>query len=185
MPALRVLLVVMIMIGVASEAVDRLDLRRLDQVGLSADTNEIAAVAVIAALQSALAGFALWLSRNRLSERRLATGLGVLLALAGASIALLAVVPVLPVAAVGLVLQGAFRNAAGPVTVAWTNAHAESSHRATIHSFVGQAEATGEIGGGIILGSLAALTNVSLAMSCSVVLFIGASVLALRAERSW
>ncbi len=73
-PALRLLLLVMITIGFASEVVDRLDLRRLDQVGLSNDTNEIVVVAVIAALQSALAGAALWFLAASPGERAVGVG---------------------------------------------------------------------------------------------------------------
>lgn len=184
-PALRVLLVVMIAMGVASEAVDRLDLRRLDQVGLSDNTNEIVVVAVIAALQSALAGIALWFSRHRLGSERLATGLAVMLGGAAVAIVALALVPVLPIAAAGLVLQGALRNATGPVTVAWTNAHADGRHRATIHSFVGQAEATGEIAGGVALGAVATMAGVPLALSVSAGLFGAAALLALRGRSAW
>ncbi len=184
-PALRILLVVMVAVGFGSEAVDRLDLRRLDQVGLSQDTNEIWVVGVIASLQAVLGGLALWFTRNHLARSRLVPGLALLLAASAGGIVVLGSVPTLSLAAVGLVLQGGFRNAAAPVMIAWTNAHAESSHRATIHSFVGQAEATGEIGGGVVLGSVAALSTVSTSLAVSAALFGGASLYALRARRVW
>ena len=132
-----------------------------------------------------LGALALWWSRRHLSGARLVPGMAILLAGASLGIMALAAVPALGLAATGLVLQGGLRNAANPVMVAWTNIHADRNHRATIHSFVGQAEATGEISGGVVLGSVAALATVSASLTVSAVLFAAAALYALRARSVW
>ncbi len=184
-PALRVLLVVMVVTGFASEAVDRLDVRRLEQLGMSTDTDAIVIVSSIAALQAVIGALALWGSRRQFVGERLVPGIAILLAGSSLGIMALAVIPVVGLAATGLVLQGGLRNAAAPVMVAWTNAHANSRHRATIHSFVGQAEATGEISGGVVLGSVATFSTVPASLTVSAVLFGAGALYALRARSVW
>lgn len=183
--SLRTLVLVLVLGGLAGEAVDRLDIRRLDDLGLSTELDEVAVVAAIAAVEAAVGALVLWWSQPRLLGPRVTTGLGSMLLLSAIGIAVLGLVAVLPAAIVGLITQGGLRSAARPLAITWTNAHAPSEVRATVHSFVEQASSVGEIGGGILLGTIAALTTVPTAMATSVVLIAAAGLVALGGARTW
>ena len=176
--SLRILAAVLVLSGLASEAVDRLDIRRLDNLGLSGEFDEIVVVGAIAASEAALGALVLWWSRPRLAGARVASGLGALLVLSALGIAALGLIAVLPIAMFGLLFQGGLRSAAQPLAITWTNAHAPSGVRATVHSFVEQASSLGEIGGGVILGAVAAATTVPTALTISVVLILLAGLVA-------
>ncbi len=179
--SLRRLLVVLVLAGLASEAIDRLDIRRLGDLGL-ADYDEVVIVAVIAVSESLVGAAVLWWAERRIGPGRTPTALGATLAVAAIGIAALGLVAVLPVAAAGLILQGGVRQAAIPFTTAWANAHAPSETRATVLSFVEQANSLGEIGGGVVLGVVAAATTVPTAMTVSLVLILVAAAVAFRAQ---
>ena len=183
--SLRTLVVVLILSGLAGEAVDRLDIRRLDDLGLSAELDEVLIVGAIAAVEAGLGAAVLWWSQSRLLGARVTGGLGVMLLVGALGITALGLIAVLPVAIAGLIVQGGFRAAAQPLATTWTNAHAPSEVRATVHSFVEQANSVGEIGGGVALGTVAALTTVPTAMAVSVVLLTAAGVVALSGYRTW
>ena len=123
--------------------------------------------------------------------RRRATGHGVVRAVSallvgvGTGVILLAHVEMLWIAALGLVFQGGLHLATEPLVTTWTNNFAPSESRATVHSFVGQAEAFGEILGGLALGTVAEIFTVPTAMTLSAILFGVAAAMALRARSSW
>ncbi|MGI9615209.1 MAG: MFS transporter [Acidimicrobiales bacterium] len=183
--SLRTLVLVLVLAGLAGEAVDRLDIRRLDDLGLSSEVDEIVIVGIIAAVEAALGAVVLWWSQPRLLGVRVTTGLGAMLLVSAIGIAALGLIAVLPVAAAGLVMQGGIRSAAQPLATTWTNAHAPSEVRATVHSFIEQANSLGEIGGGILLGTVAALSTVPTAMAVSVALITAAGLVALTGPRTW
>jgi hypothetical protein len=176
---LRLLVAVLALSGLASEAIDRLDIRRLDDLGL-ADYDEVLIVGVIAVSEALVGAAALWVAQRRFEPGRSARAMAVLLAASAFGIAALGLVAVLPVAAVGLVVQGGLRQAAAPFATAWANAFAPSKVRATVHSFVEQANSVGEIGGGVVLGLVAAATTVPTAMTVSLVLMMAAAAVAFR-----
>lgn len=180
-PSLRLLLIVLVLSGLASEAIDRLDIRRLGDLGL-VDHDEIIIVAIIAVAEALIGGGVLFLAQRRIGPGRSPTALAVLLAASAVGIGALGLIAVLPVAAVGLVFQGGLRQAAIPFATAWTNTHAPSAVRATVHSFVEQANSIGEIGGGVLLGLVAAATTVPTAMACSLVLMVAAAAVASRGQ---
>jgi len=182
---LVVLATVLVVAGLAGEAIDRLDIRRLDQLGLSADLDEIIVVALLAMAQSALGAGVLWWTQSRLTGSQVARGMGVMLGIAALGIATVGLVAALPIAMVGLVAQGGLRTAAQPLATTWANAHAPSSVRATVHSFVEQASSLGEITGGVILGAVAAATTVPTAMSISALLVLVAAAVASTGRRAW
>jgi MFS family permease len=183
--SLRILLAALMLSGLASEAVDRLDIRRLDQLGLSARYDEILVVGVIAASEAALGALLLWWTESRLTGSQVVPGLALLLALSAVGIATLGLVAVLPLASLGLVVQGGVRSAAAPLQLTWANAQAPSEVRATVLSFVEQANSIGEISGGVVLGTVAAVTTVPTALACSVVLILAAALTAVRATATW
>lgn len=183
--SLRVLVVVLLLVGIGGEAVDRLDIRRLDNLGLSSDLDEVVIVGIIAVAESLFGAAVIWWSRNHLVGRQVPAGLAIALAASAIGIAALGLVAVLPVAAVGLVFQGGLRQAAQPLPLMWTNAHAPSEVRATVLSFVEQASSVGEIGGGVMLGAVAAATTVPTAMACSVAVVLAAAFVASAGTRFW
>ncbi|MBI1813659.1 MAG: MFS transporter [Deltaproteobacteria bacterium] len=71
------------------------------------------------------------------------------------------------------------------VSVIWVNRRATSDVRATVQSFLAQAEYFGEISLGIALGILAQATSIAVAMmgSCALIACAGALVVRSRAER--
>jgi len=66
------------------------------------------------------------------------------------------------------------------VSVIWVNQRATSKARATVQSFLSQAEAFGEIGAGALLGALAVAVDMPLILTLSAALLIWASVLVAR-----
>ena len=98
------------------------------------------------------------------------------------SVLLLAVAP-WGVAAAGLVVSGALREASWPLVQAWVNRGADPATRATLNSLVGQAESVGEIAGGPILGAIGATAGVSAALVTSSAVFgVGALLTRWRPE---
>lgn len=177
-PALRVLAAVMVLAAFGGEVMDRLDIRRLDDIGLPSAIDEVLIITAIASLE-AVAGFLFVARVERRSARSGPTDLpsaaaGLLIASA-AGATLLGLVAVLPLAIFGLIVQGGLRSALPPVYVAWGNAHTPAATRATVHSFLGQADSGGEILGGLALAWVASAASVPTAMTCSVGLFVVAA----------
>lgn len=185
-PALWVLFVSTVLAGFGSEAVDRLYVRRLDDLSFaSLAVDEVVLVGGIVIAQSVLAVVLLRRVEGRLRGPALPGALALLFVATSTGVAALGLVGILAVAVVGLVVQGTMRAMAQPVTVAWANAHATPATRATVHSFVGQAHSVGEITGGVALGLLAARAGLPVALAGSAVLYLLAAVSAARSRRRW
>ncbi len=182
---LRILVIVVFIGGLAKEAIDRLDVQRLVDVGLSTEANEIVVIGVLSASRMLIGLILLTLAGTRIAGKAVVPGMAILFGVVGAGVLMLAHFDVLALAAIGLVLQGGFHVASEPLVVAWTNNFASDRARATVHSFMGQAEAFGEILGGITLGVVAQVVSVPTAMTVSAVLFFGAATTALRARPVW
>ncbi len=182
---LRILLVVILLSGLAKEAIDRLDVQRLVDVGLPDSADDALVIGAIVAARSAFAALALWVARKRGHGRGVVVAMSLLFGGVAIGVAVLAHVDILVIAAIGLVVQGGLHLATVPLTTTWTNNFAPSQARATVHSFIGQAEAFGEILGGIALGVVAEVLTVPTAMTLSVILFSIAGLVALTAKRSW
>lgn len=176
-PSLRVLLIVMLLIGVASEALDRLGVRRLDQVGFSERYDEVLALTAIAIIGSLIAALLLWFFEARATGANLPILLAVFIGVTAVSAGLLSWAVSLPLAIGALTIRHGAVDAAVPLIEAWTNVHATDKHRATTHSFVGQIEALGEMSGGIIFGIVATMTTVAAALGGSAVLLTLATAL--------
>lgn len=183
--ALRILFIATVMAGFGSEAVDRLYVRRLDDLSVTAWTGrEVVIVGAILIAQSVGAALLLRFYGRRLQGRALVPALALLMVGTSMGVLVLAQVDVLFIAGAGLVMQGIMRSVARPVTVVWTNAYASKEARATVHSFIGQAHSLGEITGGLVLGAIATLTNLSTALTGSAVLYLLAALTVQRARRA-
>lgn len=173
---LRILFLATVLAGFGSEAVDRLYVRRIDDLfalgGVVAAANrEVLIIGTVLVAQSLLAAIILRAIRHRLGGSALVPALTVLFTITAIGVLLLARVDLLWVAAVGLTVQGTARSIARPVTEVWTNAHAEPASRATVHSFIGQAHSLGEITGGLSLGFVASVVGLPIALTGSALLY--------------
>jgi MFS family permease len=79
-----------------------------------------------------------------------------------------------------LLVSGVALTVTRAVGVIWVNRGASSDVRATLQSLLAQAEYSGEILCGILLGALARFTTISAAFMCAAALFAGAGVLVRR-----
>lgn len=171
--------------GLAKEVIDRLDVARLVGIGLPADFDEATVIGAIVVVQTAAAALLLRLVRRRIAGRGIAAAMAGLLVGVVIGVALLARVDVLWVAAAGVVLQGGAHFATGPLVTAWANTWASGSARATVHSFVGQAESLGEVVGGLTLGAAAELWSIRFAMTVSATLFAVVAAVSITAWSRW
>ena len=182
---LRILVIAVFVGGLAKEAIDRLDVQRLVDVGLPDDIDDVLVVGAIVAANSLVGAGMLAVAKTRARGASVVPAMTVLLVGVAAGIGLLAHMQVLGLAALGLILQGGFFLTTVPLVTTWANTFASSENRATVHSFVGQAEAFGEILGGIALGAVAQLTTVPTAMTVSAGLFLLAAYIASTARHHW
>jgi MFS family permease len=100
---------------------------------------------------------------------------------------ILAVAPVAVIGGLGVLLvNGTTSAVTGPVSVVWVNRRTTSDIRATMHSFVSQAESIGEIGGGFLLAILAQARGVlvTLLAAGALLAVTGAMVARSRADRA-
>ena len=184
-PALTILFIATVLAGFGSEAVDRLYVRRIDDILNLGDTvtisnREVLIIGTVLVIQSLVAAIAMRAWRHRLAGSTLVPALTVLYAGTAIGVLLLAQVEVIWIAILGLTLQGTVRSIARPVTVVWTNAHTQPATRATVHSFIGQAHSLGEITGGLALGLIASITGIPAALTGSAILYLAASGVAIR-----
>jgi MFS family permease len=102
----------------------------------------------------------------------------------------LVVLAVAPDALIGgagvLLVSGIAFNVTRTVSVIWVNRRTSSDVRATVHSFLDQAECIGEIIGGFALTLLAQVAGISIALiaSAALIAFTGALVARSRADRA-
>jgi len=185
-PITKVVIVAALIGGFASEVVDRLMVLRLIDVGVP----QVDPVVAIGGL-ILVARVAVWVVLGRLrgqfdsgSVRRSAAMIGTAYAVTAAAVLALAVGPIFAVAGVGAILQSAARQTVEPIEVAVINRRATAQHRATILSFHGQADAVGQVAGGLSLAAIAYLTSVSTAMGIGAALFAVAAFTVARLTRT-
>ena len=163
-PRLRVLVGVIIVLDMGSEAFDRLGHKFFIDEGGFDDDSLIGLWVLFSVL--ALAGLAV----NALSGRMLEKGYGVarlavlLLFIATAGAFLTAATNLVVVIGLGLMMQDATRESLWPVLEGWANRDAPSEVRATVHSLMGQATASGELLGGLTLAAIAEATSIRLVL---------------------
>lgn len=172
--------------GLAGEAIDRLwVLHLIDDVGLP--DFDVAAIIWTGGLQLvALTMGAVLLGRAEARTPGRAEVLrvvAVLLLGAALGTVTLALAPIYALAAGGFIAQNIFRNIVEPLAVAAINRETESEVRATVLSLFGQADALGQIVGGVVLGIIAASVGVPAALVVSAGLLFGGAVM-LMARRS-
>jgi len=172
----QILLVLGATVTLASgaEAVDRLFNRRLVDLGFpdSADTIvwfTLLGVASVLAGALALRGIEARVHEDGAPRRFYLYGAG--LAVVGTLV--LAWAPSVWVGVAGtFVVRGLGWSIIPAVATIWVNRRTPSNVRATVQSFLGQAESVGEITGGVLLGAVAQWTTLPLALTGSAGLFL-------------
>lgn len=179
-PRLRVLVGVIALLYLGSEAFDRLGWKYfLD----SADVDESSLIALGALfIALALAGLLVNAAASRWLDRgdgvaRLAVALLVVAAVGGLIVAMTGLVAVI---AVGYMIQDSTREALWPVLEGWANRDAPSEVRATVHSLMGQVTSIGELVGGLALGALAEFTSIRAAIVAGAICIALSAVLGTR-----
>ncbi len=179
-PRLRLLVVVLFILDMGSEVVDRLGHKRFLDAGGWDDSSLIGLWVLFSALSAA------GLIVNAFAGRALDRGFGVarlaviLLAIASAGAFLTASTAIVVIIGLGLMLQDATRESLWPVMEGWANRDAPSEVRATVHSLMGQTTALGELVGGLALGVLAQATSIRLAVFIAAGLWAISALLATR-----
>lgn len=156
--------------GFSGEAIERLGTLRLVELGLP-DHDGGEAVVFFGVAWFIMAALSIpvmiWL-RRRLARRdglRDARLLARLLVVASAGALALAVSPVFAVALAGWGVLAVAGETTYPLAEAMANREASSGVRATVISFLGQAEALGEVLGGVTLGLVAQFVSLPIAMA--------------------
>jgi hypothetical protein len=184
-PGLRVLLVVTVATGFASEAVDRLGVARLDEIGLPEGIDPALLIGGASVVESLGAIALLFVYGRRLAGPQLVTAMTTLNALTAIGVGLMARSGLLAIALAGMMAEGTTRSVARTATVGWTNHFTNRSNRATVHSFVGQAQSVGEISGGVALGIVAQQVGIGEALTVSAVIYMLASGWSSRGHARW
>ena len=99
-----------------------------------------------------------------------------LLAVAGVGALALAISPIFAVALAGWTILDVAGETTYPLAEAMANREASSEVRATVISFLGQAEALGQVLGGVTLGLVAQFVSVPVALAIAAGLFAVAAV---------
>ncbi len=169
-----------VVIGAADETINRLDLKRMAELGLPAADGPEAALwfgLLWMGITVLTIPVIVWTARGIATDddgrtARLMLGL---LAVAAAGVALMAG-PWLVPAVFGWIARGVGSEALEPVGVAWTNRQADREVRATVLSFRSQAVALGHTVGGLGLGVVAEVVSISTALAIAAVLIVVAGV---------
>ncbi len=166
-PVLRLLAVATFVAATVDEMVDRLDMKRVIEVGFPDQDGETAAfffgiIWIVMSLATLPVMLAFNRDRENLSDRWSAIALSGLLASSAVGVAMMAG-PALAVALIGWTLRDVVREVAMPVATAWTNRQAPSDIRATVLSFQSQSVAFGQMAGGLAMGALAQATSLAAA----------------------
>jgi MFS family permease len=126
-------------------------------VGLGLPHNPVLSYSLLLILASALGFLALRLVGRRIDQIGVARRSYTIACVVGAAgLALLALAPSALIGGIGVLLaRGIADSVTRPISVIWVNRRTTSDVRATVHSFLSQAESVGEIIGGFVLAGIA------------------------------
>ena len=167
------------------EAYGRLLQRHVLALGLPADPDPIVWFTAIGLIGFVLGAITLRLVQQRIDDDGAPQcTYAVTCAVGGAGLLLFAHAPSASGAVVGALLVSGIADPVGRVaTTIWVNRRATSDVRATVHSFVSQAEHVGEVVLGLALAGVAGAASVSVALTGSAVLLAAAGAVALAVGR--
>jgi DHA3 family tetracycline resistance protein-like MFS transporter len=175
--------------GLYSEGVDRLTVKfLLDNFRLPIlfGTNQLSFFILLEVIGTMFYFFVIRFVEKRLNTSSpLAIGRAMLLVtgLLVLSILSFALSPTLVLAVIFMITVGLLRGVSGPLQMTWINQKLDSRVRATIHSMFGQVDAIGQTAGGPVIGLIANVFSVRLAVSISSLLLSPALLFIRRANR--
>lgn len=178
--ALRLMVVAVVFLAAADELVDRLDVDRVVDLGFPDLSGEDSVVLFgIVWMVMTILTIPVMAAANRHAERMEQPGgdgsarLLRLLIIAGATgVLFLAIGTPLALALMGWVMRDVIRETVEPLSMAWTNRHAEPDVRATVLSFRSQAQSGGEVLGGVLLGLVAQFLGGGVAFGAAAILML-------------
>ena len=173
-----------LLVNGAAEGFGRLYAKQLAELGLSARPDPIVWLTALGLVTLAVGATALCIVEARIDGVRVAPRAYAAACFVGAlGLLVLAHAPDEVIGMAGVLLVSGI---AWPVTrtvsVIWINRRATSDVRATVHSFLAQAEYLGEISLGFALGMVAQATSIGIAMMGSSALVACAGVMAIRSR---
>ena len=175
--------------GLYSEGLDRLSVKLLlDNFRLPVlfGSNQLPFFIMLEVVGTVLYFFVVRFVEKRLdTSSPLAIGRAMLLVTGLITISILsfALSPTLVLAVVSMTAVGLFRGVSGPLQTTWINQKLDSRVRATIHSMFGQVDAIGQTTGGPVIGLIANMFSVRLAVGISSLLLSPALLFIQRANR--
>lgn len=180
--ALRVLAVATVLFSMADELIDRLDVRRMVDLGFP-DIDGEGAVYLFGAvwiLMTVLTIPAMFVADRRASTTESDPGalagterlIRSILVVGGIGVFAMAVGFSFSAALVGWIARDVAREVVEPLSIAWANRQAPSEVRATVLSFRSQAAALGEVVGGVTLGLVANYVSIGLAFGIAAALML-------------
>jgi DHA3 family tetracycline resistance protein-like MFS transporter len=183
--ALKILVVATVLSGFGSEAVDRLFIARIDEIGFPTDIDEALVVGGIVVLESIGAVVLISIVGRHMRGVKLAQTLTLVQVGVAAGVVVFAQVDVVVAALIALVLVGSIRRLSQTAIVGWTNHFTENEHRATVHSFVGQAHSLGEITGGVGLGLIATAYGLGASLTAAAAVYLLSGLVSSRGPAAW
>jgi MFS family permease len=164
------------------EAYGRLLQRHLLDLGLPSDPDPIVWFTAFGLIGFALGAITLWVVEQRLDgDGAPRIAYAATCAVGALGLVLFAHAPTASAAVVGVLLVSGIADPVTRVaTTIWVNRRVTREVRATVHSFVSQAEHLGEVVLGLTLAGLASAASLSMALTGSAVLFAAAGAVALR-----
>jgi len=175
-----------VLVNGADEAFGRLFPRHLVDLGLPRDPDPIVWLTVLGLVTLALGALALRVVESRIDRRDARRFYAGACGVGAVGVLIFAVAPDPKTAMAGVILaRGIAWNVIRVVSVIWVNRRATSNVRATLQSFLSQAEYVGEIGLGFGLGVMAQAIHIEAAMfgACALVAAAGILVRARGAGR--
>jgi len=178
--ALVAMFLAVVLSSMANEAINTLDTPRLVELGLEDYSGAQAAVwfGAVWFVMTVVNIPIMIVAERRLddvSERAAAGWLVGLWLSAGIGIFLLAG-PWLWIGVAGWLVRDVAAEVLEPLSIAWTNRRADTAVRATVISFRGQAQALGELVGGLALGVVAELLSIATALVVAGVLLCASAI---------
>ena len=173
-----------VLVNSGAEAFDRLFPKRLVDLGFPDDPDPIVWFTALGVVTLAVGALALRVVEARIDGVGVARRVYAAVCFIGAfGLVLLAHAPDDVTGMAGVLLVGGIAwTVIRSVSVIWVNRRATSDVRATVQSFLGQVESTGEILGGLALGVLAQATSITVALTCSCALVACAGLLVVRSR---
>jgi len=171
-----------VLVNSGAEAFDRLWPKRLVDLGFPEEPDPIVWFTALGLLTLAVGALALRIVEARIDGVGVARRMYAVVCFVGASgLIVLAHAPNDIAGMMGVLLVGGVAwTVIRSVSVIWVNRRATSDVRATVQSFLGQVESTGEIVGGLALGILAQASSITVALTCSAALVATAGLLVTR-----